>query len=377
MRSITNMRILFIGDYSNVHTTLARELRKMGHEAHVVYDGGAYLNISSEYTLKREKGVIGGFRYLFDIFNLLPQLKDYDAVQLINTNFLSLKPQKIKYFYDILKKQNGGMYLTLAGNDYYYVKACFEGKLFRFSEFKIGNEFTKAANENPAHMYGWLSRANRLWAEYLLGDIDGAMSLLPEYDMVGRAILGDKVVFTNLPIDFGELPASEPIPHSPVKIMTGMRSKARDWKGTVVLAKIMEEIEKERPEQVRGELVKDVAFKDFLQKIAEADIVLDQLYAYSPAMTSLYTMGMGRVSVSGAQPEYYEYIDNPADRPIVSISPFDRDIKERILALVDDPEELKRRGEQGRILVENNNSARIVTERFLAHWEKRGPQSKL
>ena len=33
------MRILLLGDYSNVHNTLAKGLRQLGHEAVVASDG--------------------------------------------------------------------------------------------------------------------------------------------------------------------------------------------------------------------------------------------------------------------------------------------------------------------------------------------------
>ena len=47
----------------------------------------------------------------------------------------------------------------------------------------------------------------------------------------------------------------------------------------------------------------------------QSHLLLDQLYSYSPATNALQAMAMGVVAASGAQPEYYEYIGNPAERP--------------------------------------------------------------
>ncbi|MCH5235401.1 MAG: hypothetical protein J1E16_08890 [Muribaculaceae bacterium] len=367
------MKILFIGDYSNLHTTLARELRRMGHQADVLSDRCGHMNLSTDFYLKRTPGIIGGFKYLFELFNLLPLLRNYDVVQLINTNFLSLKPQKYKYFYDILKKQNGSIFLTLAGNDYYFCKACYDAKLFRFSEFKIGEEFAPGHLAKPEHLYGWISNANKNWADYLLENINGAMAVLPEYEMPVKGILGEKVKFTNLPVDFSELP-SNPVHFSDdkVNIFVGMRSGYEDMKGSKILYKIAKELEDEMPEKVKTDLVKDLPFNEFLNRLAKTDIVLDQLYSYSPAMTALYAMGLGKVVGTGAQPEYYEYIGNSTEQPLLSLSPFDKDIKERLVNLIENKNEILKRGEQGRNIALKHNDSRLVAQRFLDHWQNKG-----
>lgn len=363
------MRILFIGDYSNLHTTLAKELRRMGHHADVLSDGCGHMNLQTDIYLKRESGLIGGIKYLFNLFELLPRIKDYDVVQLVNTNFLSLKPQKIKYFFDIIKRQNKSVFLTLAGNDYYYCKACFDAKIFRYSEFKIGDEFTQAHRLKPEHLYGWISNANKLWAEYLLQNITGAMAVLPEYEMPVKDLLGDRVAFTNLPIDFSELPTSQyHFENDKVNILVGMRSGYEDMKGVKTLYKIAQEIESEMPDKVKLNLAKDLPFKDFLGMVAHSDIILDQLYAYSPAMTALYGMSMGKVVGTGAQPEYYAAIGNPPERPIFSLSPFDKDIKERLARLINNKEEILLKGEQSKQIAKINNDATIVAKKFLNHW---------
>lgn len=363
------MRILFIGDYSNLHTTLAHELRGMGHHADVLSDKCGYMDLDTDFYLKREPGIKGGFKYLYDLFSLLPKLKDYDVVQLINTNFLKLKPAKIKYFYDRLKEQNRSMFLTLAGNDYYYVKACYDAKMFRFSEFKIGKDFTEGCKQQPEHMYGWMSNANKKLAEYIYEDVKGAMSVLPEYDMVGKPILGEKLSFTNLPINFKQLPEPSNFTNDKVTLFIGMRSGVEHWKGTKILHRIALEVEKEMSDKVTVEVARDLSLQDFLSRMSKSDIVLDQLYAYSPAMTALYAMGMGKVAATGAQPEYYEYIGNPEFKPLFSLSPDNKDIKERLINLINDREQILKKGKEGQQIALQNNDSNIVAKKFLNHWE--------
>lgn len=365
------MKILFFGDYSNLHACLAEELRKRGHHVDVLSDRGGYMDTRADYYLARTPGIVGGFKYLYQLFSLLPRLSGYDVVQLINPNFLSLRPGKIKYFFDHLRRQNGALFLTLAGNDYFYVRACAEGKVFRFSEFKVGDRLTKFVEDDPEEMYGWLSDVNRRWNEYVYENVSGAMAVLPEYDMAARPLLGDKLAFTNIPVDLSRLPYSpNVVGEGPVKIFLGMRGGMETRKGTGILLDIARQLESEMSGRVVVERVSDVSLSEYLSRMKDSHIVLDQLYAYSPATNALQAMALGKVAGSGAQPEYYDYIKDTPTRPVFTLSPTDPGLKERLRALVNDPEEIRLRGEFGRKIVEENNTSGIVADKFENHWEK-------
>lgn len=363
------MRILFIGDYSNLHACLAAELRKLGHEVTVVSDRCGYMDTASDIFLERKPGLSGAFGYIYNLFNLLPKFKGYDAVQLINANFLSLKPGKIKYFFDKICGENGKMFLTLAGDDYYFVNACMGGEMFRFSEFKVGNEFTEFHNTMPQRGLGWISDANRRWSEYLYEKINGAMAVLPEYDMAARHVLGKRLAFTNLPIDLSTLPYSQLEIDGTLRLFIGMRGGMEIQKGTARLYEITKDLQKELPGKVEVEKVRNLSLKDYIERMKHCHIVLDQLYSYSPATNALQAMALGKVAGSGAQPEYYSYIGNPDSHPIFSLSPLDTDIRERLRQLALDPAPLLEMSREGRKLVERHNDVRVVADRFLKHWQ--------
>lgn len=365
------MKILFIGDYSNLHACLASELRRRGHDVTVISDGCGHMHTHSDIFLQRQAGPAGAVRYLYRLFSLLPSLKGYDVVQLINSNFLSLRPGKIKYFFDVIRGENGSMFLTLAGNDYYFVKACADGRLFRFSEFMNGGEPTEFHRRNPSRLYGWISGANRRWSEYLYERIDGAMSVLPEYDMAARPVLGDRLHFTNLPVDLTSLHYS-PLPTGgPLRLLVGIRSGMEVQKGTGRLLEIARGLERMMPGKVTVDCVRDLSLSEYLRHMRDAHIVLDQIYSYSPATNALQAMAMGKVAASGAQPEYYSYIGNPEERPLISLSP-STDIESTLKAYVDDPGVLSAMGAQGRRLVERHNDVAVVADRFLKAWGKPG-----
>ena len=58
------MKILLMGEYSNVHATLADGLRKLGHQVTVLSNGDFWKNYPRDIDLVRKPGKKGGIIYL-------------------------------------------------------------------------------------------------------------------------------------------------------------------------------------------------------------------------------------------------------------------------------------------------------------------------
>ena len=367
------MKILMLGDYSNLHACLAKELRRLGHEVTLVSDKGVYMKTDADMELRRGRGPLGGVRYLYKVMAALPSWTGYDVVQLINPGFLSLKPGKLRMIYDILKKNNRSVFLTLCGNDHFFVKDCVDSDLFRFSEFRVGREKAPLVLCDPHRESGWLIPEHASYTRHLYDTIDGAMAVLPEYDMSARLHMDpEKLVFTNLPIEIESLGFSEMNLDGPVKILIGMRGNMEIQKGTARMLDICRELEGEMPDRLEVKAVRNLPLSEYLDELRNSHIVIDQLYSYSPATNALQTMALGRVTASGAQPEYYDYI-NEDSRPIFCLSPLeDKDrIKERLRGLVLDKDRLRLMAREGRRLAERHNDVRDIAPIFTAHWVKK------
>lgn len=363
------MRILFLGDYSNLHACLAAELRGQGHEVTVVSDGGRYMNTAKDILLDREPGWKGAFKYLYQLMSLIPTLKGYDVVQIINPHFLSLRPGKIKYFFDILKNNNKAIYLTLAGNDYYFVKACLDGKIFRFSEFEVGGKLTEFERKT-GHAAAWTAPGMREFCDYIYGNIDGAMSVLPEYDMAARPLLGEKLAFTNIPVDLSGLESAPLAISDKVNLFIGMRGGMEIQKGTAKLLEMCRRLEQEMPDRCAVTCVRNLPLAEYLKRMRESHIVLDQLYSYSPGTNGFQAMALGRVAATGAQPEFYDYIKESDRGAIIPLSPLksNAEWEEYFRYLIMNPELLQGMADEGRRIVEKHNDVKVVADRFVRHW---------
>ncbi|MEG1580931.1 MAG: glycosyltransferase family 1 protein, partial [Bacteroidaceae bacterium] len=101
------MKILLVGEYSNVHWALAEGLRALGHQVTVVSDGDSWKNYRRDIDLRRSSfSLWSSFVYLWKAWRVMSSLKGFDVVQLINPVFLDLKGGRIMPFYKKLRKQN-------------------------------------------------------------------------------------------------------------------------------------------------------------------------------------------------------------------------------------------------------------------------------
>ena len=100
------MKILLLGEYSNVHHTLSKGLKELGHAVTVASDGDHWKNFPRDIDLARKTGTLGTISYLAKLCRALPRLKGYDIIQLINPIFLdyhryrhrcSVLPRRILY----------------------------------------------------------------------------------------------------------------------------------------------------------------------------------------------------------------------------------------------------------------------------------------
>ena len=82
------MRILLIGEFSNVHATLAESFRKAGHEVLLVSDGDDWKGYKRDISIRRQyKGKTGTLHLLMQWALQLPKLRGFDIVHFINPKF--------------------------------------------------------------------------------------------------------------------------------------------------------------------------------------------------------------------------------------------------------------------------------------------------
>ena len=368
------MKILFVGDASNLHNCLARELREMGHEAIVASNGSRWMNTGRDINLLRGSGKLGVVRYVFDILKALPKMRGYDIVEIAGHIFLTLKPEKVRRVFDYLKKHNGKIVLSALNTDYFYYRACHDGHTFRYSDYMLGDNpspYVNSAEYQAQQQDNWEKPFMRQHAEHILENIDGAVACLLEYYMTYQPLLGDKVAYGGIPIDTEHITPHYPdeVPEK-VRFFIGIQPDRTVVKGTDRLLAAMQAVHAKHPDQCELEVVEGVPYDEYLSRMSSSHVILDQLYSYTPATNALLGMAHGLVAVSGAEPEYYELTGETENLPIVNVSPMvEGDIEAKLEWLIQHKSQLPAMSRASRAFVEKHNAARTVASRYLKFWE--------
>ena len=174
------MKILLLGEYSNVHATLSAGLSQLGHESTVLSNGDFWKNYPRDLNLERKPGKLGGIAYLARLLRMLPHLKGYDIVQLINPMFLELKAQHIRPFYNYLRRNNRRIVLGAYGMDWYWVNTCSTTMPLRYSDFNIGRQLRHNADAEKERAE-WTGTPKQHLNQLIANDADHIVAGLYEY----------------------------------------------------------------------------------------------------------------------------------------------------------------------------------------------------
>ena len=110
-------------------------------------------------------------------------------------------------------------------------------------------------------------------------------------------------------------------PSHHLTILIGLQPKRDFMKGAMKIAMFVEEVACRHPGKVHIKYVEGVPYDEYMRLLAEADVLVDQLYSYTPSMNSLAAMARGTVVIGGGEEEYYEFIGEDTLRPIINVRP--------------------------------------------------------
>ena len=331
------------------------------------------MNTGRDIDLLRRTGRLGALRYLMDIRRALPQMRGYDIVEIASPIFLRLKPHRIARIFDYLKANNSRIVLSALATDVVYYDACHDGHTFRYSDYMLGDEpspYVGSSEYIANQQDNWHQPFMRAHSDHILEGIDGAVACLYEYYAAYRPVLGDRVVYGGIPIDIEALeyrPLEEP--PEKVRLFIGIQRDRHVIKGTDRLLAAMKRVHDRYPGITELEVVENLPYDEYTQRMRSSHVILDQLYSYTPGTNALMAMAQGLVAVSGAEPEYYDLIGETANKPIINVSPLiEGDIDRQLSWIVEHRDELPAMARASRAFVEKHNAAPIVAQRYLDFW---------
>ena len=377
------MKILLMGEYSNVHATLAEGLRKLGHHVTVLSNGDFWKNYPRDIDLVRKPGKLGGIMYLMKLYTIVHKLRGYDIVQLINPMFLELKAERIFPIYQYLRKHNKKVILGGFGMDYYWVSVCCKDKPLRYSDFNIGDKLrtnTDALKERKDWLGTEKGRLNQMIAE----DCDGIITGLYEYWACYQPSFPQKTTFIPFPIKPQLITPGNSNSHTyvenhqvipldipkKVKLFIGINKSRSEYKGTDIMLKAAQAIAKKYPDKTELRIAENIPFAEYVKMMNGSDAILDQLYSYTPSMNPLEAMARGIICIGGGEPENYEIIHEDKLRPIINVLPNYESVYQKLEHLVLHPELVPLLKQQSIEYISKHHDYIKVAKRYEAFYQK-------
>jgi len=361
------MKILLIGEYSNVHATLAEGLRTLGHEVTVVSDGDGWKDYPRDIDVSRQSGKVGGIRLMIKLWRLLPKLRGYDVVQLINPMFFELKAERLFWFYRYLRQHNKRIYLGAFGMDWYWVHTCTFDKPLRYSDFNFGDKVRTDA-EAKLYQQDWLGTAKEQLNKMIAEDCDGIITGLYEYWTCYQPAFPQKTTFIPFPIQMPEKRCTDRADTSKTIIFIGINRERSAYKGTDIMLRAAQDVQNKYPEKMELRIAESVPFAEYQQLMEGSDAILDQLYAYTPSMNPLLAMSKGIICIGGGEPENYEIIHETELRPIINVQPTYESVFHELEQLVLHPERIPELKRQSIEYVKKHHDYLKVARQYLAFW---------
>ena len=377
------MKILLMGEYSNVHATLAEGLRKLGHHVTVLSNGDFWKNYPRDIDLVRKPGKLGGIMYMIKLYTIVHKLRGYDIVQLINPMFLELKAERIFPIYQYLRKHNKKVILGGFGMDYYWVSVCCKDKPLRYSDFNIGNKLrtnTDALKERKDWLGTEKGRLNQMIAE----DCDGIITGLYEYWACYQPSFPQKTTFIPFPIKPQLITSGNSNSHTyvenhqvipldipkKIKLFIGINKSRSEYKGTDIMLKAAQDIAKKYPDKTELRIAESIPFAEYVKMMNGSDAILDQLYSYTPSMNPLEAMARGIICIGGGEPENYEIIHEDKLRPIINVLPNYESVYQELEHLVLHPELVPLLKQQSIEYISKHHDYIKVAKRYEAFYQK-------
>ena len=344
------MKILLIGEASFLHNTLKKGLVERGHRVTTMSDGNGWHDAPRDIDLRRDGrwGKLGGLRVVWQLLRHLPQLCGNDVVQIHNYQFVPLMYRWNTLLLRFLKLTNRRVVKGCFGDDPQifrrqaqgvpaYSDTYWSGQLQNADQHRdriaeVIEHGAEASWRKTTHMADALVAClYEYWLDYNEPPYAAKLHYIPlpmECEEMVRwcdgemvKCVGNDALSPSHPND-SQLPTNlTTSPPHHLTILIGLQPKRDFMKGAMKIAAFVEEVARRHPGKVQIKYVEGVPYDEYMHLLAEADVLVDQLYSYTPSMNSLAAMARGTVVIGGGEEEYYEFIGEDTLRPIINVRP--------------------------------------------------------
>lgn len=378
------MRILLVGEYSLLHNSLKDGLKKLNHEVVLVGSGDGFKNLPSDFLYDSvfcKNKIVNIFVQIifratqFDVSEverglrfwlLMPQLKNFDIVQLINES-----PVQTMSFFELfllkkLFKHNKKIFVLSSGVDFLSVQHMLQNK----AQKSILQPFFKDNSQKKQYKYvlKYLTKGHQKVHDFVFKNAQGIIASDIDYVL---PLIGN-IKFLGLipnPINLDKLTIIDFVIRDKIIIFLGKNIFNAIQKGTAFFEEALTKIKDEFGNKVEIIVAENIPYNEYINMYNNAHIVLDQVYAHDQGYNALEAMAKGKVVFTGAETEFMKYYEL-SDIVAINAKPDVEYLVEQLRFLIHNPAEIEKISRNAKDFINKHHNYVNVAEQYITMWNK-------
>lgn len=153
-------------------------------------------------------------------------------------------------------------------------------------------------------------------------------------------------------------------------MLVGIQPKRDYLKGAAYIGRLVEQVAKENDGLIEVNTVEGVPYDEYCRMLSETDVLVDQLYSYTPSMNSLAACARNGGD-SGGEEKFYKFIGEEELRPIINVRPGrDEDNLNTLRRTLTDRKLLEKMSQQSIDFVKKYHDYRKVARQYEHLYER-------
>lgn len=378
------MKILLLGEYSRLHNSLKEGLVALGHDVKIVGTGDKFKMFPVDYSIAAKtcnkynwtKLVCSAIRKLtgFDLekterairfYKLLPKLKGFDHVQLINSDALETYPFLARLLYKKLFAFIKNRSLLICGDETPVVSYQLTGELEYsvLTPYLLDNSLRKTFHYSLKYQ----KKGYRKTFTYLVENCQKRITSDLDYEIPMQK-MGYSTTFIPNPINTDRLKHQELVIADKIVIFLGINRLSHLKKGIPYFEEALARIQEKQYKTIEIITTENLPYAEYMSRYQKAHIILDQVHAYDQGYNALEAMAQGKVVFTGAENEFLQHYQLAEDEVCINALPDAIKIAEKLSYLVEHPEKIIEISIKARNFIEKEHEYKRIAQQYLDCW---------
>ena len=379
------MKILLLGEYSRLHNSLKEGLVALGHDVKIVGTGDKFKMFPVDYSIAAKtcnkynwtKLVCSAIRKLtsFDLekterairfYKLLPKLKGFDHVQLINSDALETYPILARLLYKKLFAFIKNRSLLICGDETPVVSYQLTGEL----KYSVLTPYLQDNSLQRTFHYSlkYQKKGYRKTFTYLVENCQKRITSDLDYE-IPMLKMGYSTTFIPNPINTDRLKFQELVIADKIVIFLGINRLSHLKKGIPYFEEALSLIQEKQYKTIEIITTENLPYAEYMSRYQKAHIILDQVHAYDQGYNALEAMAQGKVVFTGAENEFLQHYQLAEDEVCINALPDANKIAEKLSYLIEHPKKIIEISIKARNFIEKEHEYKFIAEKYLNFWE--------